>query len=209
MNLLKQSPRMLGRPRHDENAKPTKDLVLETATKLFIKEGYKNISMDDVAKACNVTKATIYYYYPTKGELYTSALIAMMDRIKLSILQILEQQKPFKERLEQLVKVHLSATIDIDMNNFMWEASINLSESQLRQVQASENEMYHTIERAIQIEMDKGTIRKGNAKFFAHNFMALMTVGYFKDGDGKTLLGSIDVTAKEVTNFFWLSVQNK
>ncbi|EWH30181.1 TetR family transcriptional regulator [Lysinibacillus fusiformis] len=206
---MKQSPRMLGRPRHDENAKPTKDLVLETATKLFIKEGYKNISMDDVAKACNVTKATIYYYYPTKGELYTSALIAMMDRIKLSILQILEQQKPFKERLEQLVKVHLSATIDIDMNNFMWEASINLSESQLRQVQASENEMYHTIERAIQIEMDKGTIRKGNAKFFAHNFMALMTVGYFKDGDGKTLLGSIDVTAKEVTNFFWLSVQNK
>ncbi|MBI6863137.1 TetR/AcrR family transcriptional regulator [Lysinibacillus sphaericus] len=200
---------MLGRPRHDENAKPTKDLVLETATKLFIKEGYKNISMDDVAKACNVTKATIYYYYPTKGELYTSALIAMMDRIKLSILQILEQQKPFKERLEQLVKVHLSATIDIDMNNFMREASINLSESQLRQVQASENEMYHTIERAIQIEMDKGTIRKGNAKFFAHNFMALMTVGYFKDGDGKTLLGSIDVTAKEVTNFFWLSVQNK
>ncbi len=133
----------------------------------------------------------------------------MMDRIKLSILQILEQQKPFKERLEQLVKVHLSATIDIDMNNFMREASINLSESQLRQVQASENEMYHTIERAIQIEMDKGTIRKGNAKFFAHNFMALMTVGYFKDGDGKTLLGSIDVTAKEVTNFFWLSVQNK
>ncbi|UZM99800.1 TetR/AcrR family transcriptional regulator [Lysinibacillus sp. MHQ-1] len=163
---MKQSPRMLGRPRHDENAKPTKDLVLETATKLFIKEGYKNISMDDVAKACNVTKATIYYYYPTKGELYTSALIAMMDRIKLSILQILEQQKPFKERLEQLVKVHLSATIDIDMNNFMREASINLSESQLRQVQASENEMYHTIERAIQIEMDKGTIRKGNAKFF-------------------------------------------
>ncbi len=206
---MKQSPRVLGRPRHDENAKPTKDLVLETATKLFIKEGYKNISMDDVAKACNVTKATIYYYYPTKGELYTSALIAMMDRIKLSILQILEQQKPFKERLEQLVKVHLSATIDIDMNNFMREASINLSESQLRQVQASENEMYHTIERAIQIEMDKGTIRKGNAKFFAHNFMALMTVGYFKDGDGKTLLGSIDVTAKEVTNFFWLSVQNK
>ncbi len=206
---MKQSPRVLGRPRHDENAKPTKDLVLDTATKLFIKEGYKNISMDDVAKACNVTKATIYYYYPTKGELYTSALIAMMDRIRLSILQILEQQKPFKERLEQLVEVHLSATIDIDMNNFMREASINLSESQLRQVQASENEMYQTIERAMQKEMEKGTIRKGNAKFFAHSFMALMTVGYFKDGDGKSLLGSVDVTAKEVTNFFWLSVQNK
>ena len=39
--------------------------------------------------------------------------------------------------------------------------------------------------------------------------MALMTVGYFKDGDGKTLLGSVDVTAKEVTNFFWLSVEKR
>jgi len=203
---LKQIPRVLGRPRHDENAKPTKNLVLETATKLFIKEGYKNISMDDVAKACNVTKATIYYYYPTKGELYTSALIAMMDRIKLSILQILEQHKPFKERLEQLVVVHLSATIDIDMKNFMKEASINLSESQLKQVQASENEMYQTIEQAMQIEMDKGTIRKGNSTFFAHTFMSLMSVGYFKDGEENRLFLTEAMAAKEIVDFFWYSV---
>lgn len=203
---MKQIPRVLGRPRHDENAKPTKNLVLETATKLFIKEGYKNISMDDVAKACNVTKATIYYYYPTKGELYTSALIAMMDRIKLSILQILEQHKPFKERLEQLVVVHLSATIDIDMKNFMKEASINLSESQLKQVQASENEMYQTIEQAMQIEMDKGTIRKGNSTFFAHTFMALMSVGYFKDGEENRLFLTEAMAAKEIVDFFWYSV---
>lgn len=204
---MKQSPRVLGRPRHDENAKPTKDIVLETATRLFIKEGYKNVSMDDVAKACNVTKATIYYYYPTKGELYTSALIAMMDRIKLSILQILEQSKPFKERLEQLVEIHLSATIDIDMKNFMKEAAINLSEEQLSQVHASENRMYQTIERAMEMEMDKGTIRKGNSTFFAHTFMAMMSVGYFKDGDGNRLFQTEAIAAKEIVEFFWLSVQ--
>lgn len=204
---MKQSPRVLGRPRHDENAKPTKDIVLETATRLFIKEGYKNVSMDDVAKACNVTKATIYYYYPTKGELYTSALIAMMDRIKLSILQILEQPKPYKERLEQLVEIHLSATIDIDMKNFMKEAAINLSEEQLSQVHASENRMYQTIERAMEMEMDKGTIRKGNSTFFAHTFMAMMSVGYFKDGEGNRLFQTEAIAAKEIVEFFWLSVQ--
>lgn len=204
---MKQSPRVLGRPRHDENAKPTKDIVLETATRLFIKEGYKNVSMDDVAKACNVTKATIYYYYPTKGELYTSALIAMMDRIKLSILQILEQPKPFKERLEQLVEIHLSATIDIDMKNFMKEAAINLSEEQLSQVHASENRMYQTIERAMEMEMDKGTMRKGNSTFFAHTFMAMMSVGYFKDGEGNRLFQTEAIAAKEIVEFFWLSVQ--
>lgn len=205
--MLKQSPRVLGRPRNDENAKPRKDIVLETATKLFIKEGYKNISMDDVAKACNVTKATIYYYYPTKGELYTSALLAMMDRIRLSILQILEQPISFKERLAQLVEIHLSATVDIDMKNFMREATINLSKSQLKEVQAAENNMYKTIEQTMQLEMEQGTIRKGNATFFAHAFMALMSVGYFKDGEGKRLFQSEAMAAKEIIDFFWQSVE--
>ena len=204
---MKQSPRVLGRPRHDENAKPKKDIVLETATRLFIKEGYKNISMDDVAKACNVTKATIYYYYPTKGDLYTSALLAMMDRIRLSILQILEQPIVFKERLEQLIEIHLSATVDIDMKNFMREATINLSTSQLKEVQASENNMYKTIEQAMQREMEQGTIRKGNATFFAHAFMALMSVGYFKDGEGERLFQSEAMAAKEIVDFFWQSVE--
>ncbi len=205
--MLKQSPRVLGRPRHDENAKPKKDIVLETATRLFIKEGYKNISMDDVAKACNVTKATIYYYYPTKGDLYTSALLAMMDRIRLSILLILEQPIVFKERLEQLIEIHLSATVDIDMKNFMREATINLSTSQLKEVQASENNMYKTIEQAMQREMEQGTIRKGNATFFAHAFMALMSVGYFKDGEGERLFQSEAMAAKEIVDFFWQSVE--
>jgi len=204
--LLKQSPRVLGRPRHDDKAKPTKDIVLETATMLFIKEGYKNVSMDDVAKACNVTKATIYYYYPTKGDLYTSALVEMMHRIRFHIERILEQSIPFKDRLQQLIEVHLSATVDIDMKNFMREATINLSNTQLKEVHASENEMYKTIEQSMQKEMEKGTIRNGNAEFFAHNFMALMTVGYFKDGEGKRLFQTVPLAAKERIDFFWLSV---
>lgn len=205
--MLKQSPRVLGRPRHNENAKPKKDIVLETATRLFIKEGYKNISMADVAKACNVTKATIYYYYPTKGDLYTSALLAMMEQIKLSILQILEESISFKDRLEKLVEIHLSATVDIDMKNFMREATINLSESQLKEVQASENNMYKTIEQAMQLEMELGTIRKGNPTFFAHSFMALMSVGYIKDREGKRIFQSEAMAAREIIDFFWKSVE--
>lgn len=206
--MLKKTPRVLGRPRHDEKAKPTQEVVLLTATNLFIKKGYKNVTMDDVAKACNVTKATIYYYYPTKADLYTSALVGMMERIRFHVEQILNSPKPFKERLEQLVDVHLSATVDIDMKNFMREATINLSETQLKEVHASENAMYKTIERSMQLEMGKGTIRKGNAQFYAHTFMALMSVGYFKDGEGLSLFQTSGEAAKEITNFFWKSIEN-
>lgn len=40
-DLLQQSPRALGRPRHHENAKPTKEIVLETALGLFCKRVIK------------------------------------------------------------------------------------------------------------------------------------------------------------------------
>lgn len=204
---MKKSPRVLGRPRQNDKTKPTQEVVLLTATQLFIKKGYKNVSMDDVASACNVTKATIYYYFPTKGDLYASSLIGMMERIRLHIERILTVQKPFKERLEQLSDVHLSATVDIDMRNFMREATINLSDAQLKKVHASENAMYETIERALQLEMEKGTIRKGNAKFLAHTFMALLSVGYFKDGEGERLFQSSDEAAKEITDYFWRSIE--
>ena len=204
---MKKSPRVLGRPRQKDKTKPTQEVVLVTATQLFIKKGYKNVSMDDVASACNVTKATIYYYYPTKGDLYTSSITGMMERVRLHVERILNVQSPFKERLEQLVDVHLSATVDIDMKNFMKEATMNLSDDQLRKVHASENAMYETIERALQVEMEKGTIRQGNAKFLAHTFMALLTVGYFKDGEGKSLFQTSSEAAKEITDYFWCSIE--
>lgn len=204
---MKKTSRVLGRPRQKDKTKPTQEVVLVTATQLFIKKGYKNVSMDDVASACNVTKATIYYYFPTKGDLYASSLVGMMERIRLHVERILHVEKPFKERLEQLVDVHLSATVDIDMKNFMKEATMNLSDAQLKKVHASENAMYETIERALQLEMERGTIRQGNAKFLAHTFMALLSVGYFKDGEGKSLFQASTDAAKEITNFFWQSIK--
>lgn len=204
---MKKTSRALGRPRQKDKKKPTQEVVLATATQLFIKQGYKNVSMDDVASACNVTKATIYYYFPTKGDLYESALIGMMERIRLHIERILMVEKPFKERLGQLAEVHLSATVDIDMRNFMREATINLSDGQLEKVHAAENAMYETIERALQIEMEKGTIIQGNAKFYAHTFMALLSVGYFKDGEGNGIFQNYSKAAEEITNYFWRSIE--
>ncbi|WP_337991878.1 hypothetical protein [Lysinibacillus sp. JNUCC 51] len=63
------------------------------------------------------------------------------------------------------------------------------------------------LEQAMQREMEQGTIRKGNATFFAHAFMALMSVGYFKDGEGERLFQSEAMAAKEIVDFFWQSVE--
>lgn len=44
--------------------------LIETAEKLFIENGYKNISMDEIAQKANISKVTIYKYFESKENLF-------------------------------------------------------------------------------------------------------------------------------------------
>ncbi|UCH11587.1 MAG: TetR/AcrR family transcriptional regulator [Fidelibacterota bacterium] len=45
-------------------------VILEAANGLFARQGFQETSMSDIAAACELGKATLYYYFPTKEELY-------------------------------------------------------------------------------------------------------------------------------------------
>ena len=45
--------------------------ILKSATRLFLKNGYSNTSMDAIAEAASVTKQTVYSHYKSKDELFT------------------------------------------------------------------------------------------------------------------------------------------
>jgi AcrR family transcriptional regulator len=51
-----------------------KDRILETATILFAEKGFDGISMDELAKAANVNKSMIYYYFSSKDGLLVSLI---------------------------------------------------------------------------------------------------------------------------------------
>lgn len=45
--------------------------ILKAATRLFLKNGYSNTSMDAIATAASVTKQTVYSHYQSKDALFT------------------------------------------------------------------------------------------------------------------------------------------
>ena len=183
--------------------KPTKVIILENAVKLFLKNGYQLVSMDDVAKECDVTKATVYYYYSTKAELFTDAMVQMMIRISDRIKEILSIERPLKDNLLEIVKIHLQATFDIDLKTFIKDAKISLTDEQMIQMNYAEEKMYEVIENAIENAMNKGEIPKGNSKFATHAFFAILKVGNFRDMNNHSIINSIDEMANEIVNFFW------
>ncbi len=201
--ILAQKQRPLGRPPQNKNTKSTKDKIVEIATKLFLSKGYQIISMEDVAKECDVTKATVYYYYATKADLFTDAMIQMMARIRENMHKLLSTSKPLKERLLDVVKVHLTATMNIDIQSFMRDAKISLSDDHVKQMQHAEDKMYEVLDHVIHKAMQEGEIPKGHSLLSAHAFVALLYVGNYKDVNQKPLIENIDELAATIVDFYW------
>lgn len=47
----------------------SKNIILERSANMFFNYGIQNISMDDIAKKCGVSKKTIYKYFENKDDL--------------------------------------------------------------------------------------------------------------------------------------------
>ncbi|MEH2513403.1 AcrR family transcriptional regulator [Nitrobacteraceae bacterium AZCC 1564] len=57
-----------------KTAVPTRDRILEAASKLFYSEGIRAVSVDAVAEKAGVTKRTFYYHYRSKDDLIADYL---------------------------------------------------------------------------------------------------------------------------------------
>ncbi len=65
--------RSRGRPAHlvpSEIYQTRRDEILRAAKAIFASKGYTETSLDDVARATNLSKPTLYYYFPSKAHLF-------------------------------------------------------------------------------------------------------------------------------------------
>lgn len=195
----------MGRPRKDENKMSTKDTILHIATVLFLEKGYPLISMDDVAQQADVTKATVYYHYKTKDDLFTDAVVQLMARITGGINRIFATDDPIKEQLFTLAKVHLEATDGMDVNLFMKEVRHSLSSEHEQLLTEAEDNMYRALEQGIQNAMDDGSIPPSNAYLASLMFMSMLMIGK----NNEKTFESLDDLVTQTVSFFWHGLANQ
>jgi AcrR family transcriptional regulator len=56
------------------SAEQTRGRILEAAYKLFRRQGYNRVTMDDIAKAAKFTKRTLYHHFNSKDQLLADVL---------------------------------------------------------------------------------------------------------------------------------------
>ncbi len=78
-----------------EHKTKVKETITQAAIKNFEKYGYANTKMDDVAKTANVSKGTVYLYFPSKEELFYFICKKSQESLR-------EQRDPLFKKKESL-----------------------------------------------------------------------------------------------------------
>ena len=64
----------------------TKSQMIEIATNLFQKKGYKGVGLNEILKVCKITKGALYHHFPNgKEELLITCLQSMKEAITTDI----------------------------------------------------------------------------------------------------------------------------
>jgi AcrR family transcriptional regulator len=85
-------------------------VILEAAKGLFARQGFQETSMSDIAAACELGKATLYYYFPTKEELYGEILMSHTARYYRLLVESIANVDQPNELVHRLIHefVHLA-----------------------------------------------------------------------------------------------------
>src|SRR5437667_88503 len=59
----------------------TRQLIADTAARLFAERGYERVAVSDVAREAEVAEQTLYNYFPTKEQLVTDRDEQIQDRL--------------------------------------------------------------------------------------------------------------------------------
>lgn len=136
--------------------------ILNTTINLFIREGVKKITMDDIAQNANVSKVTIYKYFVDKDTLYLEVGKHIFSRYAIELNTIVASNEILTKKLYD----YLGAVSDF-INNGQYDLCVELAkynqdvETEYRlYLQAYRNSMFALIDDGMKDGLFKSNLEK-------------------------------------------------
>jgi len=86
-----------------------RELILEEAGRLFVRDGYESMKIADLAKNVEVAVGTIYTLFGSKENLYTNYIMSQIDHYGEVMRQELAPLHDPKEKVKKLVAIKYEA----------------------------------------------------------------------------------------------------
>ena len=149
--------------------------IVDAASGLFHRKGFKAATLDEVAKELNLTKAALYNYIPSKGKLLSIIYGQAFEKIFHRIYEISASKVSPEEKLRQIIRDHICNIITSDIAMFsVFFAEENQLPSKDFQVIRTEKKKYtKLVMKIIEEGIEKGVFKPIDARLQAYAILGM------------------------------------
>ena len=84
-----------------------RDMILETATRLFAAEGFEKTSVRRIAEEVGLSVPGMFHYFPSKEAMLNESMIGFMDEGFKGLKEIYDSKRGTVEKLEEVCKFYV------------------------------------------------------------------------------------------------------
>lgn len=137
-----------------------REAIVAAATGLFASRGYRATTLDDVALALGIKKASLYHYIGSKEELLSEIYDRILTRIDAVVRPIAESDLPGDERLRRMVHAHVEVvSAERDMLAVVFREEPELSPTAKAAIRAHKRDYERLFEAALDEGVQSGALR--------------------------------------------------
>lgn len=90
--------------------------ILEGATAVFLAYGFQRTTMEDIARAAEISRPALYLEFRNKTDIYRALAAEFLDKFLAAAETALAGDGPLPQRLERAVQCCLAITLDIEQS---------------------------------------------------------------------------------------------
>ncbi|MBN2027301.1 MAG: TetR family transcriptional regulator [Actinobacteria bacterium] len=88
------------RVRRGEGESPTRERIIREATAVFLRKGYRGATISEIMESVGSSKASFYYYFANKKDLYFACLDIIFQNVFRDALDDIRREEDMIKRLE-------------------------------------------------------------------------------------------------------------
>jgi AcrR family transcriptional regulator len=146
-----------------------KQMVIDTAIKIFHQKGYRTATLDDVAHELGLTKAALYHYVSSKEDLLSLIYLQALESYFTSAYEIDEMDLAPPEKLRFLIRHHIQDIIigNLPMFAVFFTEENQLPKKQVDKIREGKRKYTKIVEKIIAEGIQQGSFRPLDPKLHA------------------------------------------
>jgi AcrR family transcriptional regulator len=147
--------------------------ILREARSLFTRQGYAAVSMQQIADAASVNKATLYHHFLDKEDLFVAVMAEEFARTTAEVAAAIAAGRTLREQLCR-VAAHVFASLQSDFGRLVADLHEHVSERRRSELRGRNSPPWEAIRLAVELAKESGEVRDVDPDLVARLFFGMV-----------------------------------